>query len=740
MNGNWTDTISDLANYSFPSEWVKALWIVAIIGSWMVMAMCAFLSRSTKRPPFGFWAGGWAFYSVYLATSIAPEESPYAKLFAMIGLGSVGVSAYLMLRGCLASGQTKRNPREVIFAIALIGVWSYVAAYVFPNQFWSPAPVFIMLAATSVYAGVQCWREPGRSRVTTILALCYLLWGLQLLAFPFVSFLSVIKVASYLISAVLTMAIGIGLVIREEAALSEQKYRGVLDSANAAIFLVDLWTLKILDANKAAQRLTKRSGEELLRCRILELCPDLRKEGDNRVDHRVMISAVFKPLNEFNFVRTDGSLVLCEGDTNLVQWHKRPVLQINVREVDKNKEIGQLVRRAEKMSSLGQLIAGVAHEINNPLAVVVGYAQIMAKQKIGDEKVRSNLEKILHESERAAKIVRDLLTFARPCQPQMVVTDINKLVDDLLDIREAELRAAHIQLEKRLMANLPRTKADPIQIEQVLTNLITNAIHALTSQNSTRNLTVATEEAGFFIRITVADNGPGIAPEIVTRIFDPFFTTKPSGKGTGLGLSISNSIMQEHRGKIWVQSDTGKGARFFVELPLVACEPETASDAPQPLADEESAAPANAEQRLLIVDDEPGIRDVLQEVLTASGYKVETASTGVEAMSRVSSCRFDLIISDLCMPEMDGEKFYETVRDIDPRLASRIIFVTGDTVTPQSRAFLEANGRRWLSKPFNIGDVERMVGSVLQPDPYSILGETNQKGNETKKRYHPSAS
>jgi PAS domain S-box-containing protein len=715
MNVSLIESIGVLANRSLPTEWEKAAWVLALFGSWIALAANAYLARSTKRDHYVLWARGWALYSFFLATSIAPDGPPISALLSALGTTAAGAAALSILWGALQITSLRRPLRERVLSVVLVALWSFIAAYLYGDAGWSTAPVFMLLGGAGVYAGLQYRHEGVNRSALNWLAGGFMLWSLLLLSFPFLSFSPIIRVSTYLGVALVTIAVGVGMVIEEHSKLSEQKYRGVLDSATAAIFVVDMWTLRVLDANKAAQRLTKRDGVDLLKSGILDLCPDLRKEGDNQLDHRSMINAVFRPYNEFHFVRADGSLVLCEGDATIVQWHQRPVLQINVRELDKEKDIGQVMRRAEKLSSLGQLIAGVAHEINNPLAVVVGYAQIMAKQSSVDDRAKKHIDKILHEAERASKIVRDLLTFARPCQPQMATADINQLVTNVLEIREAELRAAHVQLEKRLAPNLPQTKADLIQIEQVLTNLITNAMHAMAAQKGERKLTLSTEETGFFIRITVADNGPGIPSEIVGKIFDPFFTTKAPGKGTGLGLSISNTILQEHRGKIWVQSEVGKGARFFVELPVVQCEAEAA--APKPADGKPATAADNMNHRLLIVDDEPGIVEVLNEVLTAKGYRVETAASGVEAMSRVSDGRYDLIISDLCMPEMDGQKFYETVRDLDPRLANRMIFVTGDTVSPKSRKFLESTGKRWLSKPFNIGDVERMVGTLLTQTP-----------------------
>jgi CheY-like chemotaxis protein len=228
-------------------------------------------------------------------------------------------------------------------------------------------------------------------------------------------------------------------------------------------------------------------------------------------------------------------------------------------------------------------------------------------------------------------------------------------------------------------------------------------------------LEVATEFSGKSIRLSVNDTGPGIPPEVVGKIFDPFFTTKAPGKGTGLGLSITHSIIQEHRGKIRVQSERGKGTKFVIELPVVVCD-EQADVVETHVAPAERHSNA-AQYRLLVVDDEPGVIEVLQTVLREDGYTVETAANGGEALEQLERAKYDLIISDLCMPGVDGETLYKNLQKSDPELAKRMIFVTGDTVSGKSRAFLEWTGNRWFSKPFDVEELSRIVGNFLHDEP-----------------------
>jgi len=487
---------------------------------------------------------------------------------------------------------------------------------------------------------------------------------------------------------------------------------------------VDLAGLTIVEANPAAAELAGREANKLIGRPLQDLCPKLRQCSPSLLENKKIVEGLFDAAGEFHLVREQGEQMLCEGSATLVDYHQRPVMQMNAREITGRKKMEQQLRQAEKLSALGQLVAGVAHELNNPLAVVMGYAQILSRCVTLDEKVRKDLLKILHESERAAKIVRNLLTFARPREPHLAVVDVNRLVSEVLETREIQVQSASVQVLRRLAPDLPATKADADQIEQVLANLVTNAVQALDKHLGKRVIEVTTEKRDDKIRIAVADSGPGIPLQILDRIFDPFFTTKGPGKGTGLGLSICYSIMEEHKGKIWVESEAGKGARFIAELPIVICL-DSANDAGA-AGDEHALDPDAPQRRLLIVDDEPGIVDVLQEVLGSSGYRIETASNGAQALKCIASQKYDLIISDLCMPEMSGEKLHAAIQEHYPHLLDRVIFVTGDTVSPGSHSFLEQTGARWLSKPFNIAEIESLVRSYLRAEPGSQAPGQNE--------------
>jgi len=736
--------ISGVTDFTFPAEWVKAALVLSFFSTWVVIGVFWYLNRLTKKSYFSLWTMSWLFFSVWLVAAIQLEETPDQAFLVMMRRTCIGVCALFMFWGSFEmTGSQRRTRRELALGVLLTLVWSYVASYWVQDQVWMTVPMFTLFGLASLYTGRLYLRMRSRYRGAGMLATGFICFGLQLMSRPFLENASpLVLTASYVITSILAVFIALGMIVQtleqgreqndtlveefkrgmtvrrlleQEITVSEQKYRALFDSATDALFLVDLETLKIHEFNQAAATFVGDKPSDGVERSFLDLCPNLRVTSRNSLlENKRMFDEVFGESREFMMVRPDGSLAPCEGTAMLVQYNRRSVLQLDIREITERKRLEQQLRQSEKLSALGQLTAGVAHELNNPLAVIMGYAQVLAKGAEGNTKLKNDIVKILRESERAAKIVRNLLTFARPREPQMLSVDINRLVANILEAYETEFENALVHVQTTLAPDLPRTVADPHQIEQVLANLVMNAIQAMGDSTGSRALTVSTEVSERMIRITVSDTGPGIAPEVVTKIFDPFFTTKSPGKGTGLGLSISHSIVHEHRGRIWVQSEHGKGAAFVVELPLIARTiEEQLAEIPATPA-ERIPDPLAASYRLLVVDDEPGIVEVLESIFLSNGYAVDTASNGNEALEQIAHNHYHVILSDLCMPGVDGEELYRKVKVQNPELASRMIFVTGDTVSNKSRSFLEWTGNRWFSKPFNIAELEEVVANFLK--------------------------
>jgi two-component system NtrC family sensor kinase len=384
--------------------------------------------------------------------------------------------------------------------------------------------------------------------------------------------------------------------------------------------------------------------------------------------------------------------------------------QVRIRTKELEEAQGQLVQ-AEKMSAVGLLVSGVAHELNNPLAGVVGFSQLLLKEAVA-EKVRRGLERINKEAERCKKIVRNLQTFARKHTPEKEYIGINGILEACLELRSYQLKVDNIDVEVDLDANLPKTMADFHQLQQVFINIMVNAHQAMTEKGGSGRLSVRTRVEGGQIRVEIRDSGPGIPKDVLPRLFDPFFTTKEVGQGTGLGLSICYGILEEHRGRIFARNCLDGGAMFVVELPVVTAEKPVEQDLPVRAAEARAGAPRTG--NVLVVDDELTIIDILFQVLRADGHRVDTALSGNAALKKMEKERYDVIISDLKMPGMSGQDLYEEVRRRSPELASRIIFSTGDTVSEETRRFLESSGNMYVQKPFELDAMRTKVMATLQ--------------------------
>ena len=375
---------------------------------------------------------------------------------------------------------------------------------------------------------------------------------------------------------------------------------------------------------------------------------------------------------------------------------------------DQSKDIYQQILQSEKMAALGQTISGVAHELNNPLATILSWAERLSEKPLDDVSKRG-ASVILGEAERAARIVRNLLTFARKRQSTRALTDLNTVVRGTLALRAYEQMPA-LTVREELTPTLPRVFADGHQIQQMLINLLINAEQAMLGANGRGAMTVRTRhdiDRDTAI-LEVADDGPGVPSDVQTRIFDPFFTTKEVGKGTGLGLTVAYAIVQEHGGRIRVGTTPGGGATFSVELPV------NGADAP-PKAPRQTLPPMDAVRgaSVLIVEDERALAAAVAEALTDAGLEVDHAGDGQEALACLRNANYDVVICDLKMPRVDGMTLYRAIAAATPSLARRVIFVTGDVAGTDAERFLEESGCRWLAKPFRLSDLLRAVRETL---------------------------
>jgi len=356
--------------------------------------------------------------------------------------------------------------------------------------------------------------------------------------------------------------------------------------------------------------------------------------------------------------------------------------------------------QSEKLSAIGQLIAGIAHDLNNPLTSVVGFADFLAESADVPPRIREPLRVVQQEAQRASKIVKNLLSFARRQETRQRAS-LHPILDATVGLFQNQLSTDAVTLVLEEEPGLPDLDLNPNQIQQVFVNLIQNAAQGIVATGRPGTIRVHARPWMEGIAIDISDDGPGMSAEVAGRVFEPFFTTKPEGQGTGLGLSISQGIAKEHGGRISLTTAPDKGSTFTVELPGRVLEPAS----PPPEADGEVARSL----RVLVVDDEPHILHYISATLEAWGHTVVTASDGRTGLERAVAEPFDLIISDLRMPRVGGQQFFADLTRQAPAAAQRVAFSTGDTVRGDTLAFLEASGRPCLHKPFSLTELRSLL-------------------------------
>jgi two-component system, NtrC family, sensor kinase len=348
----------------------------------------------------------------------------------------------------------------------------------------------------------------------------------------------------------------------------------------------------------------------------------------------------------------------------------------------------------------------VAHDLNNPLASVVGFSDFLAEATEVPASLREPLQVIRQEAERAATIVKNLLSFARSREGERTRQPIRAVLESTLGLLRNQLMAQKVEATLDVEPGLPDVEVSVNQIKQVFVNIINNACQAIASDAPSGRIWITAKRLRDHVVVSVTDSGPGITEEVAAHVFEPFFTTKPEGEGTGLGLSISQGIVREHGGRITLETRPGNGSTFSVELPVRA-DVAHAAATPTQLTD---SRPLN----ILVVDDEPHILHYMRATLESWGHSVEVASDGTYALERALAGSFDVIICDLRMPHLSGRDMYSKLARQDPRVAERIIFATGDTVRGDTLQFLERLGRPFLHKPFTLAELRAALGHASQ--------------------------
>jgi len=501
---------------------------------------------------------------------------------------------------------------------------------------------------------------------------------------------------------------------RQALSESETRHRLLIERIPIAVAIVQ--NGKIVFASNYTEKITGYPVEELLKLDGFDLIHPDDREMVRSIHSQRLSGGDAAESYSFRILHKQGITRWLNRRSISVPWEGKPavlVLDDDVTELRQAEEEKQQLRDrnevSSRLASVGEMAAGIAHEINNPLTGVIGFSELLSQEEL-PERVAEHVKYILEGSNRVKEIVKRLLTFARQSKPAKTRLNIHELIDNTLDLRGYVLKTSNITIAKDYETGLPLVNVDPGQMQQVFVNLIINAEYAIKHARDKGKLTISTRSDGDMVIISFADNGTGMSRDTLSRLFQPFFTTKEPGQGTGLGLALSRSIVLDHRGSIEVESEEGRGTVFTIRLPASRECPREET----PLPRNEAGTPLDFKAEILVVDDEPAVRAFIKAALASRGHTVIESETPFQALEQLSGKKFDVVLVDMRMPGMSGKELYDKVIQSRPEMGSKMIFITGDSSDVSTQEFLKENCLLFLSKPFDASTLAGKVDAVLK--------------------------
>ena len=674
------------------------------------------------------------------------------SLYAILGVLEVPARlSFLALITMAAAGAAGRvfsgqRQRQIVAGVALGGM---VLGYfdtnaIVRNVHLVATPLLFFGSAQLVLAAARGERQRGLSFLAASMVLFAVLSTIfQLAGFADVAWVSGVfsggmhLASGYALSFAIAMlgAAVVVLVVQDsvlqatraredhlrDVGASEARLKRIIEAAGEAI--VTFGPDRRVDmANAAASRLFRVPAGSVVGRRLDELV-DL---GDSTWDHALepvlRTSPVQVTLSGTGRRSDDGSFPI-EFTVGPLDQEEHPgggvaIMRDLTQRIAADLERERFERRyaeSEKMLAIGRVVSGVAHELNNPLAVVLGQSEEMVTSNVSTE-VRAGLQLINEQAHRARHIVKDLLAFVRHREDRRETVSLGDLVARTVVGQASEARRHGVTVSVDAVRPGPTVTIDALGLEQVLVNLIDNAMDSA-GHGGQVQIRVATQDGRGVV--AVEDNGPGVPDELVNRIFEPFFTTKPTGQGTGLGLAVSVGLLEQHGGTLTLENrpSPGIGARFVVRLPLAR---EVVPERRRSVTDSGAGTftgPEVVPGHVLVIDDEPAVRSTLVRIFQRWGWQVREAGSGAEALEVLadrSAMATGLLLCDLKMPEMSGAEFYRILEARHPDLVRRLIFVTGDVVEPDTAQFLGSAGREVVEKTFTMSEIARAVEMVVR--------------------------
>ncbi len=493
---------------------------------------------------------------------------------------------------------------------------------------------------------------------------------------------------------------------------SEARFRSITEAHPVPVLIASLQSEEVLYASPGAEDLLGLPGGMLVHHKLDRFLP-------RALERRDILDIIRENreinMREISLARGDGETIPAALSARRINYQNEPAVVIGLYDLTERKkaelQIAQqqeALQQSEKMAALGGLLAGVAHELNNPLSVVMGQTSLLMEGP-GEEKTKTRAEKIFKAADRCSRIVKSFLALARRKPPERKEINLTPIIHNSLELLGYQFRNEAVELTLNLAENLPPIIGDEDQMTQVFTNIALNAAQAMHDWTGPHKLTITGDAPDpKTVRIILADTGPGIAPNLRAKVFEPFFTTKGGTGGTGVGLSLCLNIVEGHGGRIQIEDTPGGGASFVITFPV-----STESEArPSPI--ETEGGRTAGKLRILIVDDEVELAQTLADLLEPLGHEIDLAANGSIALNKIEKRDFDAIISDLRMPVLDGPGLYAALAEKKPDYTKKIIYVTGDTLSPHVHAFLSQTPVPVVEKPYRLADIEVALAKLLK--------------------------
>jgi signal transduction histidine kinase/CheY-like chemotaxis protein len=731
--------MDEINNFIFliPEKSLKAALLVSFFSTWVLIGIFFYLNHYTRRRYFTIWAGGWLFYSIWLILSYYAQEWGESNLLLMLRLWCVSATATLFFWGSTRFLGYRFSQRLVALFVMFLITWSFVGAFFLDEYFQVRMPVYTLISLASVWIswGFFVYRRRHHFIGAGLLSAGFLLWAIYHIVYPAFQRSDAMYSIGYFMSAIIQLYIAIAMIVLvlEEARdvknrilteaiekqreatflkkmidISEERYRVLFKQATEGLIIVDAENLKILDIDRAAAKILDiPNAEEAKKHCLSEFCyvdekvaPTL-KNGEDWINYFYRQRPIYLKQNK---------IMAVEFYCSVVSLGPKRAYQIFVRELTEQDRFEQQIRQAGRLAALGQMVSNVSHELNNPLSVIKGYLEIILRRHPLEQQTRIDLEKIEKECDRAANLIKNFLTFARNRTLQQKPVNLNEILKDVMELCKFSTRISNVDVKYEL-SDIPVTMADPEQIKQVVIILVNNALQAMEKSMPPHLLILKTNIANNLIKVEIQDNGPGVPPHLEEKIFEPFFTTKEISAGTGLGLSIAYNIITEHNGRIYYKRPAVGGACFVFELPIVKPPVEVSLPTKEP---ESQIIQASYPAKVLVVDDQYSVTEMLGEILRLIGYVPSICNSVIDAFAMLEQNEFDVILSDIKMPVIDGMEFYERLKKQRPEYLKRLVFLSGDTMSEETQEILKSTGNFHLQKPFTMAAVQNLIEKVLK--------------------------